>query len=65
MGFLQNLVPQWMSGLGEKVKNAAKSGVEWFGKAKGLFEMGKTIYNGARAIMPYIEEAATAIPYLL
>ena len=51
MGYVQNLRPSFLEGLGQKVKK----GVEYFGKAKGLFEAGKAIYNGAQAVMPYIE----------
>ena len=52
MGYMQDLRRQGtLEGLGQKVKK----GVEYFGKAKGLFEAGKAIYNGAQAVMPYIE----------
>ena len=52
MGFIQDFRRQGsLEGLGQKVKK----GVEMFGKAKGLFEAGKAIYNGAQAVMPYIE----------
>jgi hypothetical protein len=52
MGFMQDLRRQGsLEGLGQKVEKS----VEMFGKAKGLFEAGKAIYNGAQAVMPYIE----------
>jgi hypothetical protein len=65
MGFLQNLRPSFLDGLGQKVRRGFEKGLEIFGKAKGLFETGKAIYNGAQAIMPYINDAAAFIPYLL
>ena len=65
MGFLQNLRPSFLEGLGKKMRHGFEKGLEIFGKAKGLFETGKAIYNGAQAIMPYINDAAAFIPYLL
>ena len=65
MGFLQNLRPSFLEGLGQKMKNGFQKGFEIFGKAKGLWETGKAIYNGAQAIMPYVNDAAAFIPYLL
>jgi len=59
MGFIQDLRRQGtLEGLGQKVKK----GIEVFGKAKGLYETGKAIYNG---IMPFINEAASFAPYLV
>jgi hypothetical protein len=47
------------------MKQGFEKGLEIFGKAKGLWETGKTIYNGAQAIMPYINDAAAFVPDLL
>ena len=65
MGFLQNLRPSFLEGLGQKMRHGFEKGLEIFGKAKGLWETGKAIYNGAQAIMPYFNDAAASIPYLL
>ena len=48
MGYIQNLRPSFLEGLGQKVRK----GAEIFGKAKGLWETGKMIYNGVKTIMP-------------
>jgi hypothetical protein len=55
MGFIQDLRHQGtLEGLGQKVKN----GVAMFGKAKGLWETGKAIYNGVQTVLPYVSEMA-------
>ena len=38
MGFLQNLRPSFLEGLGQKMKQGFQKGLEIFGKAKGLWE---------------------------
>ena len=60
MGFRQS-VSGFLSGIGQKVKH----GVELLGKAKGLYETGKAIYGGVSAILPYVEQAASIIPYVI
>ena len=65
MGVLQNLRPSSLEGLGQKMRHGFEKGLEMFGKAKGLWETGKAIYNGAQAIMPYVKDAAAFIPNLL
>ena len=41
MGFLQNLRPSFLEGLGQKMKQGFEKGLEIFGKAKGLWETGQ------------------------
>ena len=60
MGFRQS-VSGFLEGIGQKVKQ----GVEMFGKVKGLYETGKAIYGGVQALLPYAEQAAAIIPYVI
>ena len=53
-----------MEGLGQKMRRGFEKGLEVFGKAK-YGKPKKTIYNGAQALMPYVNDAAAFIPYLL
>ena len=48
--------PDWITGLGQKVKNAA----EFAGAVKGLYQVGKTVYSGFVAASPYLEMAMLA-----
>jgi hypothetical protein len=51
--FRNNQRPNWIEGLGQKVKQAA----EFAGAVKGMYEVGKTVYSGFVAAAPYIEAA--------
>ena len=51
--FRDNQRPSWLTGLGQKVKNAA----EFAGTVKGIYDVGKTVYSGFVAAAPYIEAA--------
>ena len=61
MANLQNLPrrkkPSFLSSLGNKVKSALEYGMA----AKGLFDMGKGIYQGVSTYGPMIYNAAKAI----
>jgi hypothetical protein len=53
MAYLQQYQQQkqsWFHSLGGKVKNAA----EIAGTVKGIFDLGKTIYSGVRAVAPVV-----------
>ena len=54
--FRNNQRPDWITGLGQKVKNAA----EFAGAVKGLYQVGKTVYSGFVAAAPYLEAAMLA-----
>lgn len=54
--FRNNQRPDWITGLGQKVKNAA----EFAGAVKGIYEVGKTVYSGFVAAAPYLEMAMMA-----
>ena len=54
MAYAQNLRPSFLEGLGQKVK----FGADLYGKAKGLWETGKAIYNGVQTVLPYVSEMA-------
>ena len=47
----------WISNLGNKVKNVA----EIAGAAKGIYDVGRMIYNGAQALGPIVSTAAMAL----
>ena len=61
MASLQNLPrrkkPSFLSSLGNKIKNAFEYGMA----AKGLFDMGKGIYQGVSTYGPMIYNAAKTI----
>jgi len=54
--FRNNQRPNWIEGLGQKVKQAA----ELAGTVKGIYDVGKTIYSGFVAAAPYLEAAMLA-----
>ena len=54
--FRDNQRPDWITGLGQKVKNVA----EFAGAVKGLYQVGKTVYSGFVAAAPYLEAAMLA-----
>ena len=60
MAYLQNFRdnqrPDWITGLGQKVKNVA----EFAGAVKGMYEVGRTVYSGFVAAAPYLEMAMMA-----
>jgi hypothetical protein len=54
--FRNNQRPDWITGLGQKVKQAA----EFAGSVKGIYEVGRTVYSGFVAAAPYLEAAMLA-----
>ena len=52
--------PSWVSQIGQKVLHAAQFAAE----AKGLWDLGKGIYQTAQTIGPYIGAAAPALALL-
>ena len=54
--FRDNQRPDWLTGLGQKVKNAA----EFVGAVKGMYEVGRTVYSGFAVAAPYIEAVMLA-----
>jgi hypothetical protein len=54
MGYSNFQRPSFSEALGQKVKHT----VSMFGKAKALYETGKTLYHVAEAVAPFI-------PYIL
>ena len=54
--FRDNQRPNWITGLGQKVKNVA----EFAGAVKGIYEVGRTVYSGFVAAAPYLEMAMMA-----
>jgi hypothetical protein len=64
MGIKQNF-GNFMTGLGQKVTEGVNTigqkvhqGLELFGKAKGLYELGKGLYAVAQNVAPFLEQAA-------
>ena len=55
------LRPSFWESLGQKVKQ----GVDMFGKARGLYETGKSLFSAYEAVAPMIGQAAAFIPYVL
>ena len=51
--FRGNQRPSWITGLGQKVKQAA----EFAGAVKGMYDIGRTVYTGVVAAAPYLEAA--------
>ena len=51
--FRDNQRPDWITGLGQKVKNAA----EFAGAVKGIYEVGRSVYSGFMVAAPYLEAA--------
>jgi len=47
-----------MKGIGEKVKSVA----ELAGTLKGIYDVGRTVYTGFQAALPYVE---AALPLLI
>ena len=54
--FRNNQRPDWITGLGQKVKQAAEFG----GAVKGIYEIGKAAYSGFMVAAPYLEMAMMA-----
>ena len=54
--FRNNQRPDWITGLGQKVKNAA----EFAGAVKGIYHVGKAVYSGFVAAAQYLEAAMMA-----
>ena len=54
--FRNNQRPDWITGLGQKVKQAAV----FVGSVKGMYEVGRTVYSGFVAAAPYLEMAMLA-----
>ena len=54
--FRDNQRPDWITGLGQKLQQAA----EFAGAVKGLYQVGKTVYSGFVAAAPYLEAAMMA-----
>ena len=54
--FRDNQRPNWITGLGQKVKNVAA----FAGAVKGMYEVGRTVYSGFVAAAPYLEMAMLA-----
>ena len=52
--------PSWINQVGQKVLHAAQFAAE----AKGLWDLGKGIYQTAQTIGPYIGAAAPALALL-
>jgi hypothetical protein len=50
MGYERHLRPSFLESLGQKVKH----GVEMVGKAKGLYDTGKTLISAYAAFAPYV-----------
>ena len=48
----------------DKGYSAAESFLKFAGTARGLWDVGKSVYAGAQAIAPYAQAAATAISLL-
>ena len=61
MGYSNFQRPSFMESLGQTVKHT----VSMFGKAKTIYETGKTLYNVAQAVAPSVSEAAAIIPFIL
>ena len=61
MGYSNFQRPSFMESLGQKVKHT----VSMFGKAKAIYDTGKTLYNAAQAVAPFVSEAAAIIPFIL
>ena len=55
--FRDNQRPDWITGLGQKVKNAA----EFAGAVKGIYQVGKAVYSGFMVAAPYLEMAVMAV----
>jgi len=53
--------PSWVNQVGQKVLHAARFAAE----AKGLWDLGKGIYQTAQSIGPYIGAAAPALAALV
>jgi hypothetical protein len=51
--FRNNQRPDWITGLGQKVQQAA----EFAGAVKGMYQVGKAVYSGFVAAAPYLEAA--------
>jgi hypothetical protein len=49
--------PSFIEGIGQKVKSAA----EVAATLKGIYDVGKVLYNGAMAIRPAIQAASVLI----
>ncbi len=54
--FRDNQRPDWITGIGQKAKQAA----EFAGAVKGIYEVGKTVYSGFVAVAPYLEAVMLA-----
>ena len=54
--FRGNQRPNWLTGLGQKVKHAA----EFAGAVKGIYDVGRTVYTGFVAAAPCLEAAMLA-----
>ena len=64
MGHLHNVKNQntsFLSSFGEKVKHVAAAAAT----AKGIYDTGRTVYQIAHTIIPYIESAIPAIQAML
>ena len=51
--FRNNQRPDWITGLGQKVKQAAEFG----GAVKGIYEISRAAYSGFMVAAPYLEAA--------
>lgn len=47
----------WLSSIGNKVQNVAK----FAGAMKGIYDVGKLVYNGAQALGPIVATAGMAL----
>jgi hypothetical protein len=54
--FRDNQRPSWITGLGQKVQQAA----EFAGAVKGIYQVGRSVYSGFVAVAPYLEMAMLA-----
>ena len=59
--FRHKTQPSWIHSIGRKVAHAAKFAAE----AKGLWDLGRGIYQTAQTIGPYIGAAAPALAALV
>ena len=54
--FRNNQRPSWITGLGQKVQQAA----EFAGAVKGIYQVGRAACSGFAAAAPYLEMAMMA-----
>ena len=54
--FRDNQRPSWITGLGQKVQQAA----EFAGAVKGIYQVGRSVYSGFVAVAPDLEMAMLA-----